>query len=279
MNSPACDEPITGNFLVSALWTLLHTLYSWLEYLSNLVRWCHKSLLQHSPAGWSLTAMEKYRMKQSQLAIKSRLENVEKIPKHLVVVLGPEEPNSALLSKFIFWSYAAGIEYVSFYDHNGIIKRNHEQIMRYVRDVQLEESSDNIVWTRQQEVPSNVECFEAWPRPQRRTVVAFFSPEDGKQGLVNLSRSIGVSVRKRDLALSDVNIDYLDRKLQAAQNYIPDPDLAVYFGNICATYGLLPWQIRLTEFLPLERRLKDSNEQHFVNCLLKYAKCEQRIGK
>ncbi|KFB42549.1 AGAP000402-PA-like protein [Anopheles sinensis] len=278
MNPLEWDEPATANVLVSTLWSLVHTLYSWIEYLMLLVRWCHKVILQQTLGSWSVTAREKHRLKQSQLAIKSQLQHVEKVPKHLVVVLGPEEPNYTVLSNYILWSYAANIEYVSFYDHNGLVKRNHEQIMRYVRDVQLEDTSDKLEWSRQQAVPSSVQCFEAWPRSGRRTVVAFFSPEDGKPGLVNLSRSIGVSVRKRNLALSEVNIDYLDRQLQAAHNHIPDPDLAIYFGNICSTYGLLPWQIRLTEFLPLERRLRDSNEQHFVNCLLKYAKCEQRIG-
>ncbi|XP_058128030.1 dehydrodolichyl diphosphate synthase complex subunit nus1 [Anopheles ziemanni] len=278
MNPLEWDEPVPANVLVSALWSLLHTLYSWIEYLSLMVRWCHKVMLQWSLGGWLVTAREKHRLKQSQLAIKLQLQNVDKVPKHLVVVLGPEEPNYTMLSNYILWAYAANIEYVSFYDHNGLVKRNHEQIMRYVWDVRLDDTSDKLEWSRQQAVPSSVECFEAWPRSGRRTVVAFFSPEDGKPGLVNLSRSIGVSVRKRDLALSEVNIDYLDRQLQAAHNHIPDPDLAIYFGNICSTYGLLPWQIRLTEFLPLERRLRDSNEQHFVNCLLKYGKCEQRIG-
>uniref|UniRef100_A0A182LWH9 ditrans,polycis-polyprenyl diphosphate synthase [(2E,6E)-farnesyldiphosphate specific] n=1 Tax=Anopheles culicifacies TaxID=139723 RepID=A0A182LWH9_9DIPT len=261
----------TPNLMVSTLWLLLHTVVTWMEHLWRLLRRCRKALHHIQPFG---TALESYRMKQSQQYVKSQLQTVSKIPTHLVVLLGPEEPDYQRLSQFIYWSHAAGIAYVSFYDHNGTIKRNHEQIKRCVVDAPIEDK-ERIVWADEKQ---NAMDGAKNSSKRRCTLVSFLSPEDGKQGLVSLSRSIGESVRRRDLFPSDVSIEFLDSRLQATSGYVPDPDLAVYFGEVCSTYGLLPWQIRLTEFLQLEWCLADSNEQHFVNCLLRFAKCEQRLG-
>ncbi|XP_052900874.1 dehydrodolichyl diphosphate synthase complex subunit nus1-like [Anopheles moucheti] len=258
----------TPNVIASSVWLLLHIIFTWIENLLRYLRRCRKAI---QPLG---TTIESYCMKQSQQYVKSQLQAVSKIPTHLVVLLGPEQPDYLRLSQFIYWSYAAGIAYVSFYDHNGTIKRNHEQIKRFVGEVPLEDKL-HIRWSDQDHESVDMNTV---PSNQRCTVVRFLSPEDGKQGLVSLSRSIGESMRRRDLFPSDVNIEFLDSRLQASSGYVPDPDLAVYFGEVCSTYGLLPWQIRLTEFLPLEWRLEDSNEHHFVDCLLRFAKCEQRLG-
>uniref|UniRef100_A0A182K828 ditrans,polycis-polyprenyl diphosphate synthase [(2E,6E)-farnesyldiphosphate specific] n=1 Tax=Anopheles christyi TaxID=43041 RepID=A0A182K828_9DIPT len=266
------DDLPAPNHLVCLLWLLVHTVVTWIEQLMRLVKRCRKSLQHLRPFG---TALESCRLMQSRQFVKQHLVPVSKVPKHLVVLLGPERPDYQRLAQFIFWSHAAGIEYVSFYDHNGTIKRNSEEIKRYVSDAPLEEN-DHIVWSeRSSETAKNGRI----PAGRgKRTLVSFLSPENGKQGLVSLSRSIGESVRRRDLYASDVSIEFLDNRLQASPGYVPDPDLAIYFGEVCSTYGLLPWQIRLTEFLPLSRRLQDSTEQHFVNCLLRFAKCEQRLG-
>ncbi|XP_053678159.1 dehydrodolichyl diphosphate synthase complex subunit nus1 [Anopheles nili] len=263
MMSGTGDKPESPNLLISAIWMLVHAIFTWIEQLLRLLQRCRKIL---SNQRWSANVTAVYWLEQSQHFVRKELQHVTKIPQHLVILLGPEMPDYRHLAKFIFWSHAAGIDYVSFYDHNGTIKQNHEKIRRCVGDV-LPDGTGGIVWSPHQA-----------DQTSGRTTVTFLSPEDGKQGLVVLSRSIGESVRRRDLTLSEVSIEFLDNRIQASRNNLPDPDLAVYFGDICSTYGLLPWQIRLTEFMQLERSLRDCSELHFVNCLLKYAKCEQRLG-
>ncbi|XP_050071800.1 dehydrodolichyl diphosphate synthase complex subunit nus1 [Anopheles maculipalpis] len=266
------EQTAPPNLLVSSLWLLVHTVFTWVEHLLRLLRRCRQAFHHIRPVG---TAIESYRLKHSQHYVKTQLRTVSKIPKHLVVLLGPEQPDYQRLAQFIYWSNAAGIAYVSFYDHKGTLKRNYEQMKRCMSEGPLEDKH-SILWSDQAYVPDGTD--QGKPPNTIRTVVNFLSPEDGKQGLVSLSRSIGESVRRRDLFASDVSIELLDSRLQASSGYVPDPDLAVYFGEVCSTYGLLPWQIRLTEFLPLERRLDDINEQHFVHCLRRFAKCEQRLG-
>ncbi|XP_052897582.1 dehydrodolichyl diphosphate synthase complex subunit Nus1-like [Anopheles moucheti] len=271
MKSNGANAKGTPNLLMSSLWLLLHTVFTWVEHLFRLLRRCRKAIYHIGLPG---TAVETYRIKQSQQYVKSQLQTVSKIPTHLVVLLGLERPDYQRLSQFIHWSYAAGIAYISFYDHNGTIKRNHEQIKRCVDETPLADKH-NIRWSDQNHDSIDM---DRGPANRKCTFVSFLSPEDGKQGLVRLSRAIGESVLRRDLFPSDLSIEFLDNRLQSSSGYVPDPDLAVYFGEVCSAYGLLPWQIRLTEFLRLEWRLKDSNEYHFVDCLLRFAKCEQRLG-
>ncbi|XP_040174372.1 dehydrodolichyl diphosphate synthase complex subunit Nus1 [Anopheles arabiensis] len=260
------------NLLVYLLWLLVHKLVTIVEQLMQSLRQPFFSRRIR------IKAHQYAEHQQQQQQLPAPVSKLSKVPKHLVVLLGPEPPLYRQLAQFIFWSLAAEIEYVSFYDHNGTIKRNCEEVKRCVREAPVE-GKDRIVWLERSGGGAEADDSPRQPVGSGRTVVVgFLAPEDGKQGLVSLSRSIGESVRRRDLYAADVSIELLDSRLQAALGAVPDPDLALYFGDVCSTYGLLPWQIRLTEFLPLGTRLRDSTEREFVRCLHRYAKCEQRLG-
>lgn len=206
------------------------------------------------------------------------VRGLDKIPSHLVVMLGPEEPEYKQLAKFIFWSMAAGVGHLSFYDHRGTLKQNHHAMLNFVSQ-QPRGESEQIVWTPQLKTISGL----LPPRNgyRRRVVVSFFSPDDGKRQLAATARTISNHMRTGSVPTSsDVTVELVDQKLQNQFHHIPDPELAIYFGSICSTYGMLPWHIRLTEFLPLEASsLGDVKVSHFLSCLYKFAKCEQRYGK
>lgn len=78
-----------------------------------------------------------------------------------------------------------------------------------------------------------------------------------------------------DISAKTLNIDAVDRYM--AEIIRPDPELALYFGAVCCTYGFLPWHIRLTEFLPVTSQ-RTMTVATFISNLYKYAKCEQRFG-
>jgi dehydrodolichyl diphosphate syntase complex subunit NUS1 len=78
--------------------------------------------------------------------------------------------------------------------------------------------------------------------------VNIFSLSDGKGALVQLTRNICQSALTGELKSADINQNMINRKLQAEMD-IPDPELALICGDVCSTYGFLPWQIRVTEFL------------------------------
>lgn len=272
-----------NNLPASAVLFLVHLLYSFVERLLNFSRWLHRKFSTR----WNSSQMHKRALFEGDVQKLLRLEGdaiqygvreLEKIPSHLVVMLGPEVPDYKQLARFIFWGMAAGVGHVSFYDHKGILKRNHHQMLHYVSK-QPRADSEQIVWTPQLK-PSNG-LLPPRNGYRRRVVVSFFSPEDGKRQLVAVAKSITSALRDGSIhSPADITPELVDRKLQDGLHRVPDPDLAVYFGSICSTYGMLPWQIRLTEFAPLEApSLGEAGIGHFLNCLYQYARCEQRFGK
>lgn len=77
---------------------------------------------------------------------------------------------------------------------------------------------------------------------------------------------------------SDVSISLVDQQFNKELQYAADPELAFFFGEICCTYGLSPWQIRLTEFATIAIR-PHIGVDSFLSGLYMYSKCEQRFGK
>lgn len=54
-----------------------------------------------------------------KLLIEKNITRLTKVPMHLAVILGTELPDFRALSKIILWSLSAGIQNISFYDHQG----------------------------------------------------------------------------------------------------------------------------------------------------------------
>lgn len=263
---------------------LVHLLYSLFLQLRRTLGTVQRRLLlggeenRHPKGTADGSTPQQLLLRDENDAIEYDVRGLDKIPSHLVVMLGPEEPEYKQLARFIFWSMAAGVGHVSFYDHRGTLKRNHHKMLNFVSQ-QPRGESEQIVWTPQLKTASGL----LPPRNgyRRRVVVSFFSPEDGKRHLVQTAQTISNQLRTGSVASpSDITVELVDQRLQDQFHHIPDPELAVYFGSVCSTYGMLPWQIRLTEFLPLgAARLQDVKADHFVDCLYRFAKCEQRFGK
>ncbi|XP_065085459.1 dehydrodolichyl diphosphate synthase complex subunit nus1 [Ochlerotatus camptorhynchus] len=266
--------------------SLVHLLYSILQQLLLLCSWIRwklstyqrKIFLNEPQNSTPVGCRNSTQLRCENDAIEYHVRGLEKIPSHLVVILGPEEPEYKQLAKFIFWSMAAGVGHVSFYDHRGTLKQNHHEMLNYVSQ-QPRGESEQIVWTTQLKTASGL----LPPRNgyRRRVVVSFFSPDDGKRQLAATARTISNQIRTGSVSSpSAITVELVEQRLQNQFHHIPDPELAVYFGSICSTYGMLPWQIRLTEFLPLEASsVGDVKVSHFLSCLYRFAKCEQRFGK
>lgn len=102
--------------------------------------------------------------------------------------------------------------------------------------------------------------------------VNFLSPRECKPKIAEVCRSLADN---EYLQPEQININLMHEKFASIIN--PDPDIAIYFGEICSTYGFLPWHIRLTEFFPIESQ-QVLTVNAFLNTLFSYSKCEQRFG-
>ncbi|XP_055539672.1 dehydrodolichyl diphosphate synthase complex subunit Nus1 [Wyeomyia smithii] len=254
-----------------ALLWLTHMLFSIVTQLINTVRW----LKRHALKRYTRNHLSH---KQESDVIQRTVQSLEKVPRHLAVILGPECPDYSQLVRFIPWCLSAKIEFVSFYDQKGLLKANFHRMMEHVQQ-QLRDQNDQIVWTPQ--LKSTGALLPPRNGYRRRIVVNFFSHEDGRKQLVTAARSISTELRNGTLSKpSEITVELVDQTMQNLVHQVPDPELAVYFGTVCCTYGMLPWQIRLTEFVSLQApSLAELGVEHFINSLYKYAKCEQRFGK
>lgn len=95
-----------------------------------------------------------------------------------------------------------------------------------------------------------------------------------RRHLVDVTR--GLCDTSQTPAVAYLTVTAVDERVAATLRGLPEPELALYFDAQCCTYGLSPWQTRLTEFVRLETR---GGVGSFVRALRQYAKCEQRFGK
>lgn len=92
--------------LYSVILHIVHTLYSLTEILSNVFS-CFTQIFFHSK--------KTFDSDQFNIAIKK----LDKIPRHMIVVLGTETPSYRDLANIVVWCVAAGIPHISFYEHSG----------------------------------------------------------------------------------------------------------------------------------------------------------------
>lgn len=121
-------QPCSSNLPARLVLSSVHLLYSILQQLLLVCSWIRWKLStfqrkvflnerQNATAPGCRNSSTQLRWEND--AIEYGARGLDKIPSHLVVMLGPEEPEYKQLAKFIFWSMAAGVGHVSFYDHRG----------------------------------------------------------------------------------------------------------------------------------------------------------------
>lgn len=176
------------------------------------------------------------------------------------------------LAKIISWTVALGIPHVSFYDQDGIIKKQSDKFKKEFQKSKPDLYS-RINWDCDK--LNNNNNNNETNGYKNTTKVHFLCYKDGKGNIVNLTKDIAQAVTLGVLKREEINSNLINEKL--SYNF-PEPDLAIVFGNTFSTFGLLPWHIRLTAFfhLPTHHNIPPKS---FINVLAKYGGCEQRYGK
>ncbi|KDR22627.1 dehydrodolichyl diphosphate synthase complex subunit nus1 isoform X2 [Zootermopsis nevadensis] len=254
--------------LFRVLWTLLHVFLTAVHFIESV--W--NSLRR------KLDLVSKNYVDDELGFISRHVKLFNKIPSHLVVIVGNETISYRDLANVAVWSIAAGISFVSFYDHHGILKKNEAELLKALSE-KTKAQFENIVWGKRTKTHGliNKNGTKNGVVSSHKLHLNIFSLSDGKGALVKLTKSLCQSVIAGQMTVTDINQDLIDEKLRAEMD-IPDPELALYCGDVCSTYGFLPWQIHVTEFLQLQShhniQIKD-----FLLLLKKYGKCVQRHGK
>lgn len=77
--------------------------------------------------------------------------------------------------------------------------------------------------------------------------VLLVSAEDGRESLVDLTKTLAEMSQRDKLSVDDISIDLVDVEL--TDNIMGEPDLLILFSPYVELQGYPPWQIRLTEIL------------------------------
>ncbi|OAD53837.1 Nogo-B receptor [Eufriesea mexicana] len=208
---------------------------------------------------------------RTEVEMLTRISNrIKKLPRHIVIIFGAKEDTVFDCVRIIGWCITLGIPYISFFDISGYLIRN-ENLLKYELARRRPDLVEHINWNK-----PNTGFTNGITDSKLKTRISLLSSVDGKQEIVLLTKTLADAVVTGTIKLEEINIDLLDEKLNSRG--IPDPDLGLIYGHICSTYGVLPWQTRVTEFYTLPLHVTMSVKD-FAYLLEKYNKCEQRYGK
>ncbi|EEZ97509.1 dehydrodolichyl diphosphate synthase complex subunit Nus1 [Tribolium castaneum] len=193
--------------------------------------------------------------------IDSRPKKITKVPTHLTVLLGNEEPAVKDLANLILWCLSARITFISFYDYKGSLRQCEDKLRQLVEEKKNEE--DHVIWH------SRPDFVHKNGYKGRKIHVKLLGEEDGRGTIANVTKTLA----------SAANSDLLQFETELLKQFeFPDPDLGVCCGKTFSLYGYPPWQIRVTEFLTLQTHHNITLET-FIHLLYRFNKCEQRYGK
>ncbi|XP_066992692.1 dehydrodolichyl diphosphate synthase complex subunit Nus1 isoform X3 [Anabrus simplex] len=159
----------------------------------------------------------------------------------------------------------------------GLLKKKQTELLRILADVN-KGYTENIIWGKKSLTNgmTNKNGTKNGIAPQR-IHVNIYSHADGKGSIVDVTNNLCQSALAGEFSSNQVTQDLLDKMLQAELG-VPDPELGICCGPSFCTFGVLPWQIRVTEFLQLPTH-HNVNVRDFVDLLRIYSRCEQRLGK
>ncbi|XP_044739218.1 dehydrodolichyl diphosphate synthase complex subunit nus1 [Chrysoperla carnea] len=268
---------------------ILHCLYNLVDFiLRTWIYWRYR-VYQYFTANTFIQNIDNY--------IHLRILHLDKLPAHIVIILGTEKPSYSDLSNIVFWCIASGIPYITFYDHKGTLKKTEE----ILKDTLIERKLDmkQIIWNHEEYkngITSTTTTTNGYKNGKskhaqngtRKFHINILSHTNGgKHSLVNTIKKLSTSYYNNrggetgnhpPSPSSDmIDIEYLNNYINSDFK-LPEPDLGIVCGNILCLYGILPWHIRTTEFIQLETHV-NIHIDTFLQILYKYAKSEQRYGK
>lgn len=198
-------------------------------------------------------------------------KTMNKLPRHLIIIFGEKEDTIFDCIRIIGWCITLGIPYISFFDNNGFLVKNQNYLINEVTKTRPD-LLEHITWGK----PGTVPVKNGVTGSKPKSCVCFLSHADGRGEIVLLTQELANAVMTGSIKTEEINDNLLSEKLSLRG--IPDPDLALVYGRMRSTYGVLPWHTRITEFLMFPS-WGSLSVRDFTHLLEKYSNCEQRYGK
>lgn len=273
------------------LYTIIHTIFS----LYIKLRIAYHAVLDR------IYSVVYYHHHTPEL-IERDVKGLSRLPKHLSVILSLEDNGrgGAELERLVSeaaeiaaWCASAGIPRLSIYEKTGILKGYHAETHRaVVRKLaayfgpNYPALSVNAPHTPSIETPggtlplsrssSSSSLSSSVETTQRHLSITLLAAEDGRDSIVDLTKTLAEMAQRGKISPSDISIDLVDAELN--ESVMSEPDLLILFSPSVELQGYPPWQIRLTEIF----HVPDNQEvgyQVFYRALASFAKAQMRFGR
>lgn len=289
-NSPQAREKLLQPFLPSQTpqptSLITHTFHRLILYLLHVIagiylrtRYLYHFLLSR------VYAVLYYHHHTPEL-IRKDVKCLDRLPQHVSVVLEYRKGGGGVeglineVAEIGCWCASAGIPMLSVYEQTGVLKkyiatahrltatrlhsyfgRERPKLRIYAPHL-LSSTATSSTGTEDDEL-ADLE-------------ITFISEEDGRESLVDLTKTLCEMTQRGKMAVEDVTIEVVDAEIETLT--IPEPDLLILFSPTVKLLGYPPWQIRLTEIFHVPDN-DGVGYQVFLRALYKYAKVEMRFGR
>ncbi|KKA31150.1 hypothetical protein TD95_004864 [Thielaviopsis punctulata] len=220
--------------------------------------------------------------------IERDVKPLTKKPKHLSAILKMENAGRATdlerlineASDLAVWTACAGIPLLSVYERTGILKgympQLHRAILQKFNTYYGVDYPALAVNAPHSEPISSPGTGLYAQRLNNAMSILLVSEEDGRDSIVDLTKTLADMCQKGKIAPADINIELLDAEL--SEGIMSEPDLLLIFTPYIELSGYPPWQIRLSEMFCMQDN-SSVGYQVFLNGLRKFAGAEQRKGR
>ncbi|EDO19053.1 hypothetical protein Kpol_2000p17 [Vanderwaltozyma polyspora DSM 70294] len=225
--------------------------------------------------------------------IRQDVLKLSKVPKRLAAILDMKPigevgggvkgiVNDA--SEIVCWTVSAGIKHLMLYDFDGVLKTNVQSLRGEIAEKlslyfgPTDTPNFAIRIPHLNKVYYNGADDENYNAKSEKVIIeiSLLSNRDGRETIVDLTRTMSELCLSHDLELSDITMKLIDTELTQLVGH--EPDLLLYFGPALDLQGFPPWHIRLTEF-----HWEADNDQVsylvFIRGLQKYSTCKINVGK
>lgn len=216
--------------------------------------------------------------------INKDISSLPKIPRHVASLLNLKENQKGggldtlleQVGELASWCSGAGIPALTIYERQGVLKAlDPKEFQRRISKKLDHYYGDTPSPSIRVKIPP-LTSNDAPPTEEAALTITLIAEEDGRQSLVDLTRTLGDLALQKKISPKDITIASIDAELKHIT--VDEPDLLIVFGPELDLQGFPPWQMRLSEIF----HLPDNNEVSypvFLKGLEKYAGCKINVGR
>ncbi|CRK19288.1 hypothetical protein BN1708_012592 [Verticillium longisporum] len=222
--------------------------------------------------------------------IERDVDGLKKKPQHLSVVLkvGQGGRHSAELERLVneaaeiaVWCTCAKIPTLTVYERTGSFKKYLPHVQQSINQkfrsyFGRHQPSLTVSMPHADEVLESPALGDFARADPRHLNISFISADDGRESMVDLTRTLAEMSQKNKLSPKDIGMDLIGAEL--SEGIMPEPDLLILFGPHVELDGYPPWPIRLTEIFCLPDN-QEVGYQVFLRALRNFANAQFRKGK